>query len=138
MNSSVAAITLASALLAGCSILGPSRIDGWRVVSEGSQALRQGMVASRSDIGLVIKLTVPDGGASGCGQPRVVGVDRSGETVVVRVERALQGEQCLVTGDVTFEVEVGGDLASGATVATRDDACQFDGCSGRPVVIEDE
>lgn len=116
----------------------PSQAD-WFVSSAGSQPLDQGMIATRSARNEVtLRLTIPGAGSSGCSKPEITGVGRSGDTISVHVNRAPAGPQCLVTGDITFKIEVRGGTADGALLATSNDACAFAGCLGRAVPIAGE
>jgi hypothetical protein len=138
----VAAIALIGSALAACATpqpsVAPSPGQGWVLVqTRQGGPVREGVsVASFGPDAYLVAITVPAGGADGCGTPSFSGFEQSGTTLLGEITRSPLGSgTCAVISTTTFFVALDRlSLPNGVTSIGVSDCKDLD-CVLRPAPI---
>jgi hypothetical protein len=111
---------------------------GWRLVliRSTTQVPEGVIVTSRDATSDLVAITVASSGAYGCGAPVFTGFERSGTTLVARIQRGPTSGTCAVVEDVTFSVVLDvAQIPKGVTGVTHSESCDDPGCLEHPAPL---
>ena len=118
--------------------------EGWAVLSvakPGRDRWQLSTATERTGSFILVVATVPAGGGDGCGAPTIRGVREKVDAKTIEIDIASDtqtpppGNECVVVSNADVTIRI--DLAAYDDPASIEMslACEWPGCSGRPVAI---